>query len=63
MPFVSSRPKLKLSEEEITGLEKLSQSRSQAAGRHQGAEMYLREVNEEPVVSRWKHKLETLSVV
>ena len=26
-------------------------------------EMYLREVNEEPVVFRWKYKLETLSVV
>jgi hypothetical protein len=25
--------------------------------------MYLREVNEEPVVFRWKYKLETLSVV
>jgi transposase len=25
-------------------------------------EMYLREVNEEPVVFRWKYKLETLSV-
>ena len=54
MPFVSSRPKLKVSEEEITGLEKLSQSRSQAAGRVQG--LYRREVNEEPVVSPWKYK-------
>ena len=26
-------------------------------------EMYLREVNEEPVVFRWTYKLETLSVV
>lgn len=26
-------------------------------------EMYLRSVNEEPVVFRWKSKLETLSVV
>jgi hypothetical protein len=26
-------------------------------------EMYLREVNQEPVVFRWKYKLETLSVV
>lgn len=26
-------------------------------------EMYLREVNEEPVVFRWKYQLETLSVV
>jgi hypothetical protein len=26
-------------------------------------EMYLREVNEDPVVFRWKYKLETLSVV
>ena len=26
-------------------------------------EMYLREVNEEPVIFRWKYKLETLSVV
>jgi hypothetical protein len=25
--------------------------------------MYLREVNEDPVVFRWKYKLETLSVV
>ncbi|MSO23741.1 MAG: IS630 family transposase, partial [Acidobacteria bacterium] len=26
-------------------------------------ELYLQEVNEEPVVFRWKYKLETLSVV
>jgi hypothetical protein len=26
-------------------------------------EMYLREVNEEPVIFRWKYKLETQSVV
>jgi hypothetical protein len=26
-------------------------------------EMYLRELNEEPVVFRWKYKLETLSLV
>ncbi len=26
-------------------------------------EVYLREVNEEPVVFRWKHKLETLRLV
>jgi hypothetical protein len=26
-------------------------------------EMYLREVNQEPVIFRWKYKLETLSVV
>jgi len=25
--------------------------------------MYLRELNEDPVVFRWKYKLETLSVV
>jgi len=26
-------------------------------------EMYLREVSEDPVVFRWKYKLETLSIV
>jgi hypothetical protein len=30
---------------------------------HTRLEMYLRELNEEPVVFRWKYKLETLSVV
>jgi len=28
-----------------------------------GIELYLKEVNETPVVFRWKYKLETLSVV
>ena len=42
MPFVSKRPKLKLTEEESTWLQQLSQSRSQAAGRVQRAEILLR---------------------
>ena len=42
MPFVSKRPKLKLSEEEATWLQQLSQSRSEAAGQVQRAEILLR---------------------
>jgi transposase len=42
MPFISRRPKLKLTEEERTWLQQLSQSRSQAAGQVQRAEMLLR---------------------
>lgn len=42
MPFVSSRPKLKLTEEDATGLQQLSQSRSEAAGRVQRAQILLR---------------------
>jgi transposase len=42
MPFVSRRAKLKLTEEEITWLEQLAQSRSEAAGRVQRAEILLR---------------------
>jgi transposase len=42
MPFISRRPKLKLSEEETTWLQQLSQSRSEAAGRVQRAEILLR---------------------
>jgi transposase len=42
MPFVSRRPKLKMSEEERIWLQQLSQSRSEAAGRVQRAEMLLR---------------------
>jgi transposase len=42
MPFISRRPKLKLSEEESTWLQQLSQSRSEAAGRVQRAEILLR---------------------
>jgi len=42
MPFISRRPKLKLTEEESTWLQQLSQSRSEAAGRVQRAEILLR---------------------
>ena len=42
MPFVSKRPKLKLSEEERTWLQQLSQSRSEAAGQVERAEILLR---------------------
>lgn len=42
MPFVSKRPKLRLTEEETTWLQHLSQSRSEAAGQVQRAEMLLR---------------------
>ena len=42
MPFVSKRSKLKLSEEEVTWLRQLSQSRSEAAGRVERAEILLR---------------------
>lgn len=42
MPFVSKRPKLRLSDEETTWLQHLSQSRSEAAGRVQRAEILLR---------------------
>jgi len=42
MPFISRRPKLKLSEEESNWLQQLSQSRSEAAGRVQRAEILLR---------------------
>ena len=42
MPFISRRSKLKLTEEERTWLQGLSQSRSEAAGRVQRAEMLLR---------------------
>lgn len=42
MPFISRRPKLKLTHEEGDWLQELSQSRSEAAGRVQRAEMLLR---------------------
>jgi len=42
MPFISRRPKLKLTQEDSTWLEELSQSRSEAAGRVQRAEILLR---------------------
>lgn len=42
MPFVSKRSKLRLTEEETTWLQHLSQSRSQAAGQVQRAEILLR---------------------
>jgi transposase len=42
MPFISRRPKLKLTEEESNWLQQLSQSRSEAAGRVQRAEILLR---------------------
>jgi len=42
MPFVSRRPKLRLTGEEIVWLQQLSQSRLEAAGRVQRAEMLLR---------------------
>ena len=42
MPFISRRAKLKLTEEEMTWLEQLAQSRSEAAGRVQRAEILLR---------------------
>ena len=42
MPFISRRAKVKLTEEETTWLEQLTQSRSEAAGRVQRAEILLR---------------------
>jgi transposase len=42
VPFVSKRPKLRLTEEEKTWLQQLSQSRSEAAGQVQRAEILLR---------------------
>ena len=42
MPFVSQRPKLKLTEEERAWLQRLSRSRSEAAGRVQRAKILLR---------------------
>ena len=42
MPFVSKRPKLRLTDEETVWLQHLSQSRSEAAGRVQRAEILLR---------------------
>jgi transposase len=42
MPFVSKRSKLRLPEEEVTWLRQLSQSRSDAAGRVERAEILLR---------------------
>jgi transposase len=42
MPFISRRPSLKLTVEEKTWLQQLSQSRSEAAGRVQRAEILLR---------------------
>lgn len=42
MPFISRRAKLKLTEEERSWLQQLSQSRSEAAGQVQRAEMVLR---------------------
>jgi transposase len=42
MPFISRRPKLKLTEEGSNWLQQLSQSRSEAAGRVQRAEILLR---------------------
>jgi len=42
MPFISRRPKLKLNEEDRSWLQQLAQSRSEAAGRVQRAEMLLR---------------------
>jgi transposase len=42
VPFVSKRSKLRLTEEETTWLQQLSQSRSQAAGQVQRAEILLR---------------------
>ena len=42
MPFVSRRAKLEPTAEEITLLQQLAQSRSEAAGRVQRAEILLR---------------------
>ena len=42
MPFISRRPKLRLTEEERIWLQQLSQSRSEAAGQVQRAEILLR---------------------
>jgi transposase len=42
MPFISRRPKLKVTAEEITWLQLLAQSRSEATGRVQRAEILLR---------------------
>lgn len=42
MPFVSKRPKLRLTDEETTCSRSLSPSRSEAAGRAQRAEILLR---------------------
>lgn len=42
MPFVSKRPRLRLTEEETNWLQQLSQSRSEAAGQVQRAEILLR---------------------
>jgi transposase len=42
MPFISRRPKLRLTEEESNWLQQLSQSRSESAGRVQRAEILLR---------------------
>jgi transposase len=42
VPFISSRPKLRLTEEESAWLQQLSQSRSEAAGRVERAEILLR---------------------
>ena len=49
MPFVSRRPKLKLSEEGIGWLERLSQSRSEPAGRVERAEILLRYYTDQTV--------------
>lgn len=49
MPFVSQRPKLRLTEEETNWLHQLSQSRSEAAGRVQRAEILLRYYHGETV--------------
>jgi transposase len=42
VPFVSKRPKLRLTDEEMAWLQRLSQSRSEAAGEVQRAEILLR---------------------
>lgn len=49
MPFVSRRSKLKLSQEDISWLERLSQSRSEPAGRVERAEILLRYYTDQTV--------------
>jgi len=49
MPFISRRPKLKLSDEDVEWWQQLSQWRSEAAGRVQRARILLRHHTEETV--------------
>ena len=69
MPFLSKRPKLKLTDEEIENLTSLSASRTRplrgirVSGKNELIEricQYLDEINEMPVIFKWKYKMDEM---